>query len=192
MRRGGAPFLWSAAGRAGLTFGEMLIVLAVFSILTLLFVVSSQQAMVKTRSARAASDQRVISDQILYYVTNTGVIPPDNQGLYKVYNPYKPGEKEVPLDPFSRNPHIREQYVYHSQISPVHRWVIISRGPDGKCDFGQLIEERKKQNGNLSSGAQKSPLMTSEEADRFIIENSYDPTNGTVSAGDIIRVERGM
>lgn len=188
MKRGGAPFLWSAAGRAGLTFGEMLIVLAVFAILTLLFVVSSQQAMVKTRSARVLNDERVISDQLLYYLTiSGGGIPTDNQGLNKAYNPYK-----VPTDPFSGDAAFAK-YAYYSQISPTHRWVIISRGPDGKLDLAPIIEEKKKQSGTLSSASDhQTPPMTSEEADRFIIENTYDPTNGTISRGDIIRVERGM
>ncbi len=191
MKRGRIPVLCSAAGRAGLTFGEMLIVLAVFSILTLLFVVSSQQAMVKTRSARVLNDERVISDQVLYYVTITGVPLQDNQGLNKAFNPYRAGEKEVPLDPFSSG--TPQKYAYYSQISPTHRWVIISRGPDGKLDLAPIIDERKKQSGNLSSVSDRQfPPMTSEEAERFIIENTYDPTNGTISHGDIIRVEPGM
>lgn len=189
MKKGGTPFLWSASGRAGLTFGEMLIVLAVFSILTLLFIVSSQQAMVKTRSARVLNDERVISDQLLYYYTFSGSFPADNQGLNKAYNPNRAGEKEVPADPFS--PNLRDSYAYYSEISPTHPWVIISRGPDGNANLSKFIEERKKQNGNLSSGLDRQiPLMTSEEADRLIIENTYDPTNGTISQGDIIRVGR--
>lgn len=187
MKRGRSPILWAAAGRAGLTLGEMLIVLAVFSILTLLFVATSQQVMVKTRAARVAADMRMLSDQVALYFTYMQDIPNDNQGLNKALNPIRPGEMIPPNDPFSRNPQLNEQYAYYSKISPNHRWVIISRGPDGVLDSGPIIELRKNSGGNLSSGGKTVPPMTVSEAEDFIVRYSYDPTNGIISAGDIIQ-----
>lgn len=192
MRQGEAPYLLSTVRRrAGLTLGEMLIVLVVFLILTLLFVATSQQVMVKTRAARVASDQRMLSEQVALYFTYTQRIPSDNQGLNKALNPIRPGEMVPPNDPFSKNPQLNEQYAYFSEISPNHRWIIISRGPDGVLDLAPIIEARKSTGGNLSSSVSSRPL-TVQEADEFIIRHSYDPTNGIISAGDIMRVERGQ
>ncbi|MCE5228436.1 type II secretion system GspH family protein [bacterium] len=167
----------------------MLVVLAVFSMLTLLFVVTSQQAMVKTRAARVANDERVISDQIHFYASISGTIPSDNQGLNRAFNPYRPGD-QVPIDPFSRNTQLREPYAYYSNLSPKHSFVIISRGPDGQLDLAPILEQKKSQGGNLSGDSRNGTLMSAAEAEEYIIKNSYDPTNGTMSAGDIIRVQR--
>lgn len=168
----------------------MLIVLVVFLILTLLFVATSQQVMVKTRAARVASDQRMLSEQVALYFAYRQTIPSDNQGLNKALNPIRPGEMVPPNDPFSKHPHLNEQYAYFSEISPNHRWIIISRGPDGVLDLAPIIEARKSTSGNLSASTSSSKPMTVAEADEFIVRHSYDPTNGIISSGDIIRVER--
>ncbi len=180
--------------RAGLTLGEMLVVLAVFTILTLLFVFNSQDLMVRTRHSRVLQDQRVLADQLEFYQLNFLRIPTDDQGLNRVLNPFAE-LREVPIDPFSRAAGVHEPYVYYSRISPEHPWIIVSRGPDGTLDVAPLIEERKRLASNddsqLSSNGQRIPLsvMSAAEAQEFLVRHSYDPTNGIVSAGDIIKIQ---
>ncbi len=175
----------------GLTLNEMLIVLAVFSILTLLFLVTSQEVMVRTRAARVANDHRVLADQIaLYAFDRGGRVPTDPQGLFKILNPYRI-EREVPVDPFSVNRAERETYAYYANLSPEHRWIIVSRGPNGTLNVDPTIRALKGTDGSgLSQGAGQPYLMTPDEADEFIRQHTYDPTNGTNSAGDIITIER--
>lgn len=179
---------------AGLTLGEMLVVLAVFTILTLLFVFNSQDLMVRTRHSRVLQDQRVLADQLEFYQLNFLRVPTDDQGLNRVLNPFAE-LREVPVDPFSRAAGKNEPYQYYSRLSPEHPWIIVSRGPDGTLDVAPIIEERKRLASNdesqLSGKGQKIPLtaMSTAEAHEFLVRHSYDPTNGIVSAGDIIKIQ---
>jgi general secretion pathway protein G len=75
---------------------------------------------------------------------------------------------EFPKDPFSPD---AGTYAYYSINDS---WVIFSPGPDKKYDITP----------------EKDFIPGDKNTDSRIISKTYDPTNGTISAGDIIRVKQ--
>jgi len=78
--------------------------------------------------------------------------------------------KEIITDPFSSQP---LPFVYYRDEKG---WMILTRGPDKDYD----MDPAKMYNGSISQPSRD--LVTST--------GTYDPTNGTISSGDIWRVKQ--
>jgi type II secretory pathway pseudopilin PulG len=169
------------AAYRGLTLGEMLLVLAVFLILAIIFVFSSQSAMVKTKLSRVYQEQNMLARALNMYEADNARVPLDKQA-------WKALDINVPSDPFNKD-QTDSKYKYLSRLSNRYKWVVVSVGPDGVSDLARALEELKSTQPTLSgSQGEESVLLKDHQADRLIREHRYDPTNGSVSAGDIITV----
>jgi type II secretory pathway pseudopilin PulG len=175
---------------AGLTFGEMLVVLAVFSILAVLFFLSSNHVMTKTRAARALHEQKMIRDGLANYQAVNLRLPDEMRGLVEITRPIR-YLQSIPQDPFHIDKSIVSDYEYYTNISEKHPALIVSVGPDGDSDIGGFLKNLKTDNSSLAgvtAPGSKTLLLTDPMARKFIIEHSYDPTNGSTSNGDIITI----
>lgn len=180
--------------KRGLTLGEMLVVLLVFSILAVMLFFSSNLAITKTKLARVSQDQKQLVQALAAYsIEYNFAVPSETQGLYAVSHS-STSFFTVPLDPFTQGRGAKE-YEYYTELSPSFRCLLVSVGPDGESDVKDSLEQIKYRNmGRAAMWAigryrQKRPVMMSDqEARDFIMSNSYDPTNGAFSKGDIIRI----
>lgn len=168
-----------------LTFGEMLVVCAVFLILAVIFIFSSQSAMVKTRISRVVQEQKQVARAIEAYEADHG-LPPNEGQFYSVLN--KGYLDQVPNDPFNEHNRVSPRYQYLTSLSERHKWVVISVGPDGVPDLPNSIQDLRGAVVLSGMVPGNAPLMSSEAAREMLTQNTYDPTNGTVSHGDVITV----
>ena len=179
----------SLPGKAlrGLTLGEMLIVLAVFLILTTMFLLSSKHAMVRTRISRVMQEQRMLSGALTNYQTDQMLLPNESEGMMVLTTPVS-YVSTLPKDPFSLARGGDKTYSYFPYLSLDHKWIIISVGPDGDADCEMYLSDLEENGPSVhaaSIGGHRI-LMSSREAQEFIRKFSYDPTNGVVSDGDVI------
>lgn len=178
----------------GLTLGEMMVVLVVFGVLVIMFVLSSNQAMVKTKLSRVLSDTNMLSRAIANYDADNLGVPSDDLGLQALSTGPRKYLVSLPIDPFAKGANEKRSYEYLSHLSDRHHSLIISVGPDGDSDLLSALFDSDEYgpslagstgNGGYSRGWN---LMSAEKARALITEFSYDPTNGTMSDGDVITV----
>lgn len=163
----------------------MLIVLAVFSILAVMFMISSNHAMTKSRYARTLQDQRTITLALQRYVADYFRYPDEQEGLAELTKPGRGMLGQVPHDIFDEQ---QSQYAYFARFGPGnYQTLVVSVGPDGDADVGEVIDaKRREESVNLVENRYRFLFKTPDEAKAFVIEHSYDPTNGSLSNGDII------
>lgn len=186
------PSCW----KRGLTLGEMLVVLAVFMMLAVMFFFSSNLAITKTKLARVSKEQKDLARELVVYEgTYAGEYPTDTQGLSAVVGAPISMLKRVPPDPFAGSASQAQEYGYYSDLSQNYRWILVSVGPDGSADVDQALMRRRRRPGRPGRGGavKEAPdghyvRMSDKEAEEFIAWHSYDPTNGSGSKGDIITV----
>lgn len=176
----------------------MLVVLAVFMMLAVMFYFSSNLAITKTKLARVSKEQKDLARELVVYEgTYAGEYPTDSQGLSAVVSAPISMLKRVPPDPFASTVSQSQEYGYYSDLSQNFRWILVSVGPDGVPDVDRaLVRQRKREGGRGGRGGRGAirPVdghymrMSDKEAEEFIAWNSYDPTNGARSKGDIITV----
>lgn len=169
-------------GERGLTMQEMLIVVAVFIILALIFFLASNQVLVKTRTTRVKQDQKTLSNALNAYMGMNSEYPPTGHGLSRLVVARL--MTDIPRDPFSKSGD--EHYVYYtfkSRDSAQPYFLIISPGPDGDVDFDPSENVAGIQTG---VGGQGSFLSSIPDFTENLYLLHYDPTNGVVSDGDII------
>lgn len=170
----------------GLTLNEMLIVLAVFSILAIIFMFSSQTAMVKTRISRVTQEHRLIARALQTYEADTLQVPPMIDGAYRLRAPINYLSR-TPHDPFRMLTGDDAEYQYFSHVTQKEKWVLVSAGPDGDSDFQTVLESLASKEGPLRADSDGQLVSLSEEDFRRLCNSlSYDPTNGSVSDGDVI------
>jgi len=187
--------------RHGFTLIELLIVVAIIAILALIAVPNFLEAQTRAKVVRIRSDFRSLLTALQAYRTDFNDYPDDNPrpgggGGTSWYNDIIPLTylttpvayiTTVPTNPFydlrvSRGPgesQGRGNYAYwgsdrHPEILPIY-FHIVSCGPD-----------------SVSNGA--GGKTGREVIDRLpsFINELYDPTNGTVSRGDLMMTDRGM
>jgi type II secretory pathway pseudopilin PulG len=168
----------------------MLIVLAVFLILAIIFFMSSNYAMVKTKYSRALTEEKELISALQLYQNENMDVPTQAQGwpLLKSAGKFM---TTIPVDPFNQVGSGTHEYVYISDLSAAHRCLVVSVGPDGRSDLQDALDAYRTSNGGMSlSGTDflRPTLMSPAQANDFISRYTYDPTNGTTSSGDVVRV----
>lgn len=175
--------------RRGLTLGEMLIVLAVFLILAAMFMFSSKDVIFKTLYSTTLSEQKTIDEAITRFELDNTLPPSEDQGLDSLQRP-REFMAAIPMDAFSKRAGRPRLYQYYRDVSPQNRWMLVSVGPDGIADVESAIEALREGQVSLSgsSSGWQNPLFKDQKLfESFLIEHAYDPTNGSDSAGDVIR-----
>jgi prepilin-type N-terminal cleavage/methylation domain-containing protein len=174
------------AGRAGFTLIELLIVVAIIAILALIAIPNFLEAQVRAKVARLHSDMRSIAVALEVYMVDWNDYPErsdeaifvpggynGDRGLVRLSTPVA-YISSIPLQPFQRE---REGTATRGNLTYEYAstgctprspkgWAVYSCGPDMIDDTGPGI-----------------PYYPNE-----VLETQpYDPTNGTVSQGDVLR-----
>jgi type II secretion system protein G len=181
----------------GFTLIELLIVVAIIAILAAIAVPNFLEAQTRSKVARTHTDLRTIATALEAYRVDFNRYPRVELGtavagrLAPVTTPVA-YLSSVPMDPFFRKTQsglggFDPQYVYCSgniyfgnvlifntstYIGSIHS--LAGRGPDSDINFGGYCMAHPVA---ISSGAN--------------VRGAYDPTNGTSSPGDILRLSSG-
>lgn len=174
---------------AAFTLIELLIVVAIIAILALIAVPNLLEASVRSKVAAVKSDHRTLALALEAYFTDNGKYPEDyaeirpvgthGQGRLTTPIAYL---TSIPLDVFGG--YIDDEtgkrvVVYTLGTAPDEsptRWMLASSGPNGIDETSPAFEY---------PGYSPQIFDNPSSGYRYM---RYDPTNGTVSPGDIIRV----
>jgi prepilin-type N-terminal cleavage/methylation domain-containing protein len=165
--------------RHGFTLIELLIVVAIIAILAAIAVPNFLEAQVRSKVSRTKNDMRSLATAMEAYYTDQNAYPVDAaiapfQGWIELTTPVA-YITSVPRDPFivkaygpDNNPCFEMGTGSWDPPTPTTKgvmWAMASYGPDRKDDTESLADYPRT--------AQACP---------------YDPTNGTVSRGDVYRL----
>jgi len=170
----------------GVTLFELLVVLVVSSILMALFVVTAQYLMTSSRVSRVKEEHRVLTRALQNYESDFGTAPSTQLGLRALCAPVA-YMVQVPADPFSLRQNNRYSYVRLPGESS--RWLIVSEGPDCRTDVLNAFGLRQRGGALVGGRTDDRPdtlSLPTEAIETILARLTYDPTNGLVSAGDII------
>lgn len=190
----------------GFTLIELLIVVAIIAILAAIAVPNFLEAQVRAKVSRVKNDMRTIDVGLTAYRIDNNKYPYPNPNLGNGYEmslitgavelstPVAYLTSVMMLDPFGANwagygssgkmPYsyvsyegfFYDQYVNAGWIEPKPKsaWCLISWGPD-------------RAPGSLVVSVWDGPSPSVWKASPFVYNRTYDPTNGTISGGDIGR-----
>ncbi len=188
-------------GRVGFTLIELLIVVAIIAILAAIAVPNFLEAQTRSRVARTQNDLRAIALAMeSYYVDNGGYITSYNRSPVIPKGTLTQGDRRLLTTPISYISTIPEDvfrkiggadatgYIVSTAAyganglpnyndHPRRAWMTFSWGPD--------LESNTSGYRSLPWVAQNEGLATPVAGDGI----RYDPTNGTVSIGDVHRFE---
>ena len=172
----------------GLTFGEILIVVSVFLIMAIMFLLTSQQAIVKSKHSATLQGLNSLEGNLKLHWSFTSNLPTQNEGLERLTTGAAPVISKVPSDPFADSAAESREIQYYYNVGANQQFLLVSVGPDGVSDVRRDLEHRKA-GSSLASGDSSSPWvrMSSQDLKEFVNAHQYDPTNGVTSAGDVIR-----
>ncbi len=186
--------------KSGFTLIELLIVIAIIAILALIAVPNFLEAQVRAKLSRCMADMRSIATAMESYMMDNGAVPPDLDGMgvgismdegatWAMLTTPLAYITSIPIDVFHPDPkggtntaYKKTQYYQYWAMQdywPANSkalwqknnilWFMNSVGPDSNDD--------------ALAGAIIYPGGVTPE--RAMMDKSYDPTNGTVSNGDI-------
>ena len=195
--------------KKGFTLIELLIVVAIIAILAAIAIPNFLQAQTRAKVSRAQADMRSIATALESYYVDHNAYPPDGSHdipnllgtryflNYTLTTPIAYMSTADLKDPFFGNAEgwspshftvmpwlsnfrytnyvqiYRENEPAFSRYSRIYGlWALYSRGPVGVFSFGNSI-------------------LADEFGTLWTSAVPYDPTNGTVSAGDIMRCQLG-
>jgi len=180
----------------GFTLIELLIVVAIIAILAAIAVPNFLEAQVRSKTARVKSDMRAIGIACEAYMVEHNEYPPDQDN-----NPFsraEPGFRMLttpiaflsmrPTDPFSRpfnaaNPNADDVQMFYAIASGSDALREADRGPAFAYPARYIVQCY------FISSFGPDQIHDSDNDDFPFDTNlrSYDPTNGTVSSGDMFR-----
>ncbi|HOE63279.1 MAG TPA: prepilin-type N-terminal cleavage/methylation domain-containing protein [Candidatus Sumerlaeota bacterium] len=186
--------------KKGFTLIELLIVVAIIAILAAIAVPNFLEAQVRSKVSRAKADMRSLATAIESYATQENHYPPAEvvvddgfahhvmqiwklttpvayiSGGASYKDPLKKGTTYLDHRSFYYEYMNREYYYLHGNpaggewfVKTYGEWRLVCAGPDGWVFNGTI------------QGRDGMPAFTT---------TSYDPTNGTVSVGDIYRTSK--
>lgn len=178
--------------RGGFTLIELLVVVAVIAILAAIALPNFLEAQTRSKVAAVRSDHRTIATALESYYVDHNVYPED-YAEYRQAGGYGQGRltspiaylTTVPLDVFGGyldQVQGRQIITYTLGTSPTdapNKWILVSAGPN-------KIDETSPA---FSYPGYSEDIFENPASGYFYIR--YDPTNGTTSAGDILRVSDG-
>ena len=156
--------------RYAFTLIELLVVVAIIAILAAIAVVNIRNALVRSKVSRARADLRTIQMAVETYAVDENSYPLNAGGIGltgALFNLLSPRSylEDIPRDVFARGANTRYFYLSGGRITMAQEnaygaYALASVGPDGT-------------------------IQTS-----FTSSILYDPTNGTISRGDIVVTSR--
>ena len=183
--------------KRGFTLIELLVVIAVIAILAMMGVANFGEAQVRAKVSRARADLRVIGAALEAYRTDHNDYPRSSyeyegavkwEGYPALTTPVA-YISSIPIDPFSPsgtwraggNPPL--YFTGNPQgraDEPQHYWLLLSVGPDLRPNLRDESDERAGRSG-VAQPADDGYLPAFDA-----IGTIYDPSNGTLSLGDVI------
>lgn len=232
--------------RRGVTLIEILIVVAIVSILAAIAVPNYLEAQVRSKVARAKADMRTIATALEAFrvdkngypegTDNPALFPPKvaaalgglAPGFYALRTQGSSGEiagkdfatlttpvayiHTIPDDPFARKGFTHLPYAYRNSKRLRSGWIITSAGPDTDLWAAGGVGNTNASNAYSTAADTKTPARLADINERAVIhafegtandtvtnadreqlepllaELTYDPSNGTVSDGDLFRM----
>jgi prepilin-type N-terminal cleavage/methylation domain-containing protein len=176
--------------RKAFSLVELLVVVAIISLLTAIAVPNFLSAQTRAKVARVQADLRTLATGLEMYATDNGsyipmpiMLPPRFRSFIPLTSPVA-YLSSIPRDPFKpedsrgHGPWRRGMYLYGgTPIDNPSVWALASDGPDRQHDTEGLP---------FYEGYSPDIFDGSNSNFHFIL---YDPTNGTVSRGDILRAQ---
>ena len=176
--------------RAAFTLIELLVVVAIIAILAAIALPNFLEAQTRSKVSRAKADLRTLATALEAYCVDENAYPPGPPALAERFRRMKPLTTPVsylstiPRDPFASTdpavvgPHRWRIGLYNYGAMPLDsasRWALASDGPDRQDDCGGLLFYPGYTSGLFFGGVAGFDYTL------------YDPTNGTVSRGDLFR-----
>jgi len=191
--------------KRGFTLIELLIVVAIIAILAAIAVPNFLEAQVRAKVAKAKAGLRVSATALEAYYVDNNSYPYASQAMSALSSPIAYVTSTDGRDPFGVGralaPFPPDVYVYTNLMEPRWvttlaalgfppsdrqtilnlRWFNASRGPDTISS----VEDR-------NAAFAVTPISLQGTFSGLLTGNgTYDPTNGTVSPGDIVLTQRG-
>ena len=185
--------------KEGFTLIELLIVVAIIGILAAIAIPNFLEAQTRAKVARAKSEIRNLAvAEETYYIDNNTYPPQVEEtgdgALHLAGADYSVGyvswklttpvahQSSIPNDPFGpKKPPVTTPWIskYRCGVNYLQVWIMTSRGPD----LDQDMDETPYVDSTVPGWGQISEYLNQFNGTYM----EYDPTNGTISKGDVYR-----
>jgi type II secretion system protein G len=198
----------SAMRRKGFTLIELLIVVAIIAILAAIAVPNFLEAQIRSKVSRANADMRTVALALESYCVDSNTYPPnspDGLGIVPVLltTPVSYLSTKEMKDPFvshlAGDEQIRTRYYTYHKIVTGEEWLALDAA--GFPPPAEAIDHPAQNPGAFEKYGKwrlvsKGPDKVYADTGHFprVLYGSdmpYDPTNGTVSFGNIFRLQNG-
>lgn len=184
------------------TLVELLVVVAVVAILAAIAVPAFLEAQIRSKISRVHSDFRTLATANEAYFVDHNAYPPNETFYFPLTYPVQYANEVLLLDPFDRN----ELYFLYtlSEDDPEAANVVGQAFPGNAqaqgdvFDHGFIFSSAGPDRVYLLQAVDGNPNDSVEDADyaAWVAAATqggvYDPSNGTVSPGDIARTRHGV